>query len=76
MITKDDREEALSFYYKNSTIAQKEWVESGLSPKESGVDSDILELTELLSKYREAAENRGFLMGLGKASKSTLKSTP
>lgn len=76
MTTKDDREEALSFYYKNATCAQKEWVVSGLNPKESGVDSDILELSELLSKYRESAETRGFLKGLRQVTKSQIKSAP
>lgn len=61
-ITKEDREEAIKFYFHSLTTGQRDWVENGLDQRD--IDPDVISLSELLSEVRHSAETRGFLSGL------------
>jgi hypothetical protein len=61
-ITKEDREEAIRFYFHSLTGIQIDWVEKRLC--EESMDPDVVALARLLSAYRQASETRGFLAGL------------
>ena len=61
-LTKEDREEAMRFYFKNLTLEQLDWVES--ESHEASIDKDVIALANLLSEVRNSAETRGFLSGL------------
>lgn len=70
-ITKEDREEAIKFYFHSLNTIQREWVEAGKHDRE--MDPDVIALAKLLSEVRHSAETRGFLSGLAAVVKSTDK---
>jgi hypothetical protein len=66
-ITKEDREEAIRFYFQSLDGMQRDWIDKGLC--EESMDPDAVALAKLLATYRVAAETRGFLAGLAGAIK-------
>ena len=66
-ITKEDREEAIRFYFQSLDGMQRDWIDKGLC--EESMDPDAVALAELLATYRVAAETRGFLAGIAGAIK-------
>ena len=61
-VTREDREVAFDFFCKNPTGSQADWIERGVYSED--IDSDVIDLANLLSSYRNAGETRGFLSGL------------
>lgn len=71
LITKEDREEAVRFYFHSLTGLQNDWVERGVC--EESMDPDAVALSGIISKIRRHAYREGFLAGTAALVKSTEK---
>lgn len=68
-VTKEDREEAVLFYYSSANDVEKSWIDNGLC--EDVIDHRCVSLSKLLASYRNVSEMRGFLVGISTIMKGT-----
>lgn len=61
-VTKEDREEAILFYFSSVSEPEKKWISDGSD--EESIDHRCVSLAKFLASYRNTAETRGFLVGI------------